>query len=477
MLVVGLGVTGAGVALDAAARGLSVAALDAHDLAFGTSRWSSKLVHGGLRYLAHGDVAVAYECARERGVLLTRTAPHLTRPLPVLLPLTSDVSTGVARLHRAGITAGDALRVAAGTPAALLPRARRVTAAQARRWAPGLRANGLRGGNLNWDGQLEDDARLVVAIARTAAGFGARILTRCRVTALSGDGAQVRDERSGASLTVRARSVVNAAGVWAGSLVDGLRLRPSRGTHVVLHAEAVGGLDAELLVPVPGRRAQFVFAVPQPGGVVFVGTTDEPVDTIEDVPVAPESDVTFLLDVLGTALETPATRSDVLGTFAGLRPLLDDGNLRSADVSRRHAIRTSADGVVTVVGGKLTTYRRMAQEAVDTVVRLRNLPATRCRTSRLPLVGAAPRTQLPLIQAPGRLVRRYGTEAPAIAALSTVDSVAGLDVSDGELRWAVRHEGALDVEDLLDRRTRIGLIPADRAAALPTAQAILADER
>ena len=298
MLVVGLGVTGAGVALDAAARGLSVAALDAHDLAFGTSRWSSKLVHGGLRYLAHGDVAVAYECARERGVLLTRTAPHLTRPLPVLLPLTSDVSTGVARLHRAGITAGDALRVAAGTPAALLPRARRVSAAQARRWAPGLRASGLRGGNLNWDGQLEDDARLVVAIARTAAGLGARILTRCRVTALSGDGAQVRDERSGASLTVRARSVVNAAGVWAGSLVDGLRLRPSRGTHVVLHAEAVGGLDAELLVPVPGRRAQFVFAVPQPGGVVFVGTTDEPVDTIEDVPVAPESDVTFLLDIL-----------------------------------------------------------------------------------------------------------------------------------------------------------------------------------
>ena len=127
MLVVGLGVTGAGVALDAAARGLSVAALDARDLAFGTSRWSSKLVHGGLRYLAHGDVAVAYECARERGVLLTRTAPHLTRPLPVLLPLTSDVSTGVARLHRAGITAGDALRVAAGTPAALLPRARRVS--------------------------------------------------------------------------------------------------------------------------------------------------------------------------------------------------------------------------------------------------------------------------------------------------------------------------------------------------------------
>jgi glycerol-3-phosphate dehydrogenase len=481
VLVVGLGVTGAGVALDAASRGLSVAALDAHDLAFGTSRWSSKLVHGGLRYLAHLDVAVAYECARERGLLLTRTAPHLTRALPVVLPLGAGVSAPVVRLYRAGITGGDVLRVAAGTPGTLLPRSRRLSVAQTLRWAPGLRRNGLRGGQLNWDGQLEDDARLVVAIARTAAGLGARILTRCRVTALAGDGARVRDELTGGSLTVRARSVVNAAGIWAGSLVDGVRLRPSRGSHLVLRADRLGGLDAEVLVPVPGRRAQLVFAIPQPGGLVYAGTTDEPVDgPVDDEPVAPESDVSFLLDVLGSAFEAPLRRTDVLGTYAGLRPLLDDGQARSADVSRRHAILTSPDGVVTVVGGKLTTYRAMAEQAVDAVVRRHGLRAGPSRTRRLPLVGAAPRAELGRIDAPERLVRRYGTEAPAVARLSTVDSslaeplAPGVDATGAELLWALRHEGALDVDDLLDRRTRVGLVPAHRAAALPAASAILA---
>src|SRR5205814_1792935 len=330
-----------------------------------------------------------YECARERGVLLTRTAPHLTRALPMLLPLTPAVPTGTLALYRAGIAGGDALRRAAGTPAGLLPRARRLSAAQALRWAPGLRRTGLRGGQLSWDGQLEDDARLVVAIARTAAGFGARILTRCRVTALGGDGAQVRDELTGAELTVRARAVVNAAGVWAGDLVDGVRLRPSRGTHLVLRTERLGGLDAELLVPVPGRRAQFVFAIPQPDGRVYVGTTDEPVDSLDDVPEAPESDIAFLLDILGSALDTPLHRSDVDGTFAGLRPMLDDGSAHSADVSRRHAIITSPDGVVTVVGGKLTTYRRMAEQAVDVAVRRHRLAAPPSRSATLPLVGAA----------------------------------------------------------------------------------------
>jgi glycerol-3-phosphate dehydrogenase len=480
VLVVGLGVTGAGAALDAASRGLSVAAVDAHDLAFGTSRWSSKLVHGGLRYLAHLDVAVAYECAQERHVLMTRTAPHLTHPLPALLPLSPNVSRGVARLHRAGIVSGDVLRVAAGTPSALLPRARRLSAAQALRWAPGLRAGGLRGGNLNWDGQLEDDARLVVAIARTAAGLGARILTRCRALELSGDGARVRDELTGTELTIRARSVVNAAGVWAGSLVTGVRLRPSRGTHLVLRTERLGGLDAQLLVPVPDRRAQFVFAVPQPGGLTYVGITDEPVDGIEEVPAAPESDVAFLLDILGTAFTDPPRRPDVVGTFAGLRPLLDDGSAQSADTSRRHAILTSPEGVVTVVGGKLTTYRRMAEQAVDATVRRHGLAAGPSRTRRLPLVGAAPRTELARIDAPARLVRRYGTEAPGVARLSTMDDglgrplAPGVEATGAELVWALRHEGALDIDDLLDRRTRIGLVPADRAAALPAAQAILA---
>jgi glycerol-3-phosphate dehydrogenase len=481
LLVVGLGVTGAGVALDAASRGLSVAAVDAHDLAFGTSRWSSKLVHGGLRYLASGDLATAYECAQERGILMRHTAPHLTRALPVLMPLMPTVPRSMVRLHRTAITLGDGLRMAARTPQVLLPRARRISAAESMRLAPGLRRFGLRGGHLNFEGQLEDDARLVVSIARTAAGLGAKILTRCRVTALAGDGAAVRDELSGTDITVRARSVVNAAGVWAGQLVDGLLLRPSRGTHLVVRTERLGGLDAELTIPVPGTRASFVIAVPQPGGLAYIGITDEPVNgAIEDVPSVPESDVTFLLEGLNPALEVPLGRSDVVGAFAGLRPLLDDGQGRTADVSRRHTVLTAPNGVVIVVGGKLTTYRRMAEQAVNAAVRGARLVAGPSQTRRLPLVGAASREELARLQASPRLVRRYGTEAPEVAALSTEEpSLAeplapGVESTGAELVWALRHEGALDVDDLLDRRTRIGLVPADRAAVLEAATRIMA---
>ena len=187
VLVVGLGVTGAGVALDAAARGLDVVAVDAHDLAFGTSRWSSKLVHGGLRYLAHGQVGVAHESAVERGRLMTRIAPHLTRPLPMLMPLLPPVTRREAATTWAGLVAGDALRMSARTSREVLPRPRRLSATETRALAPRLASRGLRGGLLSWDGHLEDDARLVVALARTAAGLGARILTRTRVLRL-GDG-------------------------------------------------------------------------------------------------------------------------------------------------------------------------------------------------------------------------------------------------------------------------------------------------
>ncbi|MBC6462698.1 FAD-dependent oxidoreductase, partial [Actinomadura sp. HBU206391] len=201
VLIVGLGATGAGAALDAAARGLSVAAIDAHDLAFGTSRWSSKLIHGGLRYLASGQLGIAYESAVERGVLMGRTAPHLVRALPFVLPLTPLVSPSQAALARAGLAAGDALRRVAGTGRDVLPRARRLSGVETLRLAPGLRTYGLRGGLLSWDGQVCDDARLVTATARTAAAHGARVLTRCRALSLAGDGARVRDELTGEELT------------------------------------------------------------------------------------------------------------------------------------------------------------------------------------------------------------------------------------------------------------------------------------
>jgi glycerol-3-phosphate dehydrogenase len=479
LLVVGLGVTGAGVALDAAARGLSVAAVDAADLAFGTSRWSSKLVHGGLRYLAGGHVALAYESAAEREVLLRRTAPHLVSPLPFVLPLTPFVPPARAWLTRAGFAAGDALRVAAGTPQAALPRSRRISVAEVRRLAPAVRRDGLRGGLVQWDGQLIDDCRLVVALARTAAGLGARILTRCAVEELHGRGATVRDTRTGDHHEIRARTVVNATGVWAGELDPSVRLRPSRGTHLVLRAAALGHPAAAMIIPVPGESNRFVFALPQRDGLVYAGITDEPVDgPVTGVPEPSPAETGFLLDVLDTALDTALTPDDVVGAFAGLRPLLAGAAQSTADLSRRHAVRTSA-GVTTVVGGKLTTYRRMARDAVDAALAAAGLPAGRCRTARLPLVGAAGPARLARLSAPARLIGRYGTEAPAVLALGAGDPelllpvAPGVPVTAAEMRWAVRHEGALDEDDVLDRRTRVGLVPADRAAALPAARAAL----
>ncbi|MFJ7123320.1 glycerol-3-phosphate dehydrogenase/oxidase [Streptomyces albogriseolus] len=486
VLVVGLGVTGAGAALDAAARGLRVVAVDAHDLAFGTSRFSSKLVHGGLRYLASGRFDVAHESAVERGILMERTAPHLVHAQPFVLPLTPLVSRGQAALARAGFHAGDTLRLAAHTARATLPAPRRLSVVETRHLAPALRLDGLRGGLLSWDGRLTDDARLVTALARTAAARGARVLTRVRALELTGTGALVRDERTGEEGEIRARAVINAAGVWAGGLVDGVRIRPSRGTHLVLRPESLGPLTAGLHIPVPGETNRFVLVLPQDDGRVYVGLTDEPVvGDIPDVTEPPETDIGFLLDVLCSVLHVPVHRDDVVGAFAGLRPLLDttpdhaDAPPRTADISRRHAVLTSPEGVVTVVGGKLTTYRRMAEDAVDAAVRLRGLAAGPSRTASLPLVGAAAPHVLAGLAAPRRLVRRHGTEAPAVLALAGRDPrlaepvLPGYPVTAAEVLWAVRHEGALDEEDVLDRRTRIGLVPADRTAALDAVRALL----
>ncbi|MGV9233683.1 glycerol-3-phosphate dehydrogenase/oxidase [Streptomyces nigra] len=489
VLVVGLGATGAGAALDAASRGLTVAAIDAHDLAFGTSRFSSKLIHGGLRYLASAQFDVAHESAVERGVLMERTAPHLVRAQPFVLPLTPLVSRAQSALAWAGFRAGDTLRLAARTARATLPAPRRLSAVETRHLAPALRTQGLRGGLLSWDGRLTDDARLVTAVARTAAAHGARVLTRVRALELGASGARVRDELTGEEGEIRARVVVNATGVWADGLVEGIRIRPSRGTHLVLRSDRLGPLPAGLHVPVPGETNRFVLVLPQGDGRVYVGLTDEPVEgPVPDVPEVPETDIGFLLDVLGSVLDAPVGREDVVGAFAGLRPLLDttaeDGSAagRTADVSRRHAVLTSSEGVITIVGGKLTTYRRMAEDAVDAAVATGRVSAGPSPTASLPLVGAASPTALAAVPAPRRLVQRYGTEAAAVHALGATDPrlnepvLAGHPVTAAELLWAVRHEGALDASDLLDRRTRIGLIPADRTAAMDAVREALGEE-
>lgn len=495
VVVIGLGVTGAGVALDAAARGLSVLAVDAHDLAFGTSRFSSKLVHGGLRYLASGQVGIAHESAVERGILMETTAPHLTRPLPSIIPLSAGVSRPMGTLAGAGFLGGDLLRRAAGTSGDTLPRPRRLSAAETRRIAPPLRTDGLRGAYLGWDGQLEDDARLVTTIARTAAEHGAHVRTHARVVAATGREVRLRDELTGATATVATRTVVNATGVWAGDLVDDVRLRPSRGTHLVLRAETLPGLDVAVFAPIPGETNRFVLVLPQPDGQFYVGLTDEPADgPVPDVAEPTEVEIGFLLDVVAASFARPLRRADVVGAFAGLRPLLDSGpgeGDSTADLSRKHAVLTSPTGVVTIVGGKLTTYRRMAEDAVDAAVAHAGLPARPCLTATLPLAGAAPRAALAdrAAQAdhPGtaRLVRRYGADADLVLAAARAASgwteadllaplAEGIPTVAAELFFGVTHEGAADVADLLDRRTRIGLVPADRALAVPAAERVLA---
>jgi glycerol-3-phosphate dehydrogenase len=466
VVVVGGGITGAGVALDAASRGLSVALLERRDLAFGTSRWSSKLVHGGLRYLQHGEFALAWECAIERATLMRTIAPHLARPLPFLIPLDDSVSRGTAAKSMIGLRVGDGLRTAARTSRRVLPPPRRVSALEARRLAPALRPGGLRGALLSWDGQLEDDARLVVAVARTAAAHGARVITYAEVTGLREDGVEAVDALTGAGFAVRARHTVVAAGVWTGALSEAVTLRPSRGSHLLVPASRLGEPRAAVNVPVPGEHGRWVFALPRSDGLVAIGLTDVPAPgEPADDPRPDAAEEAELLDRASAALAAPLGPGDVCGRYAGLRPLAAaDGD--TADLSRRHLIVDDPSGALAIVGGKLTTYRRMAQDVVD---RLTDRP---CRTHRLPLVGAAPQAALRSVAAPERLVRRYGTEAPAVAALADgrpelLELVApGVPVCGAELLWAARHELALTTSDLVDRRVRAGLVPAWRTAVV-----------
>ena len=423
--MIGLGITGAGVALDAATRGLDVVAVDAEDVAFGTSRWSSKLVHGGLRYLAKGQLDVAHESAVERGILMQTTAPHLVRALPMLMPLTPTVGRAQATLARGGIRAGDLLRLAARTRRETLPRPRRIGVTETLTLAPVVRREGLRGAILSWDGQLEDDVRLVLAVARTAAANGARVHTRVKVSDALGDSAMLTDSRTGESRTIRARTVINAAGVWAGQLVPEIRLRPSRGTHIVLRKETLPGVRCAVMAPVPGASNRFVFALPQPDQTFYVGLTDEEVDG--EIPDVPEA--------AGGGHRLPAARAQrraaegrtprgrrrrVRRTATPARhrnhhrrpvPQARRAGLqqRRGDRRRRQADHLSPDGP----GRRRPGGRRCAAS--------RPVPASR---RSLPLLGAAPRDELAGLPDDARLVRRFGNEAAAV--LAEAVAVTGL---------------------------------------------------
>lgn len=475
VLVIGGGITGTGVALDAASRGLRVALVERHDLAHGTSRWSSKLIHGGLRYLAKGDLPIAWESATERAVLGGRVAPHLVRPLTQVVPLwQGEDLLGIAT--RAGLLAADALRVAARTRRGLLTSSRPVGIEQLQTLAPALRTDGLRGALAFTDLQMEDDARFVVAVARTAAAYGARIITRVGVTRIDDGRALLHETATDDQWWVRPRMIVNATGVWAGTLDDAVTLAPSRGSHLIVRSGSLADTEVSLSIPVPGKFGRFVFTLPQPDGLTYVGITDEPVAApLPDVPTAPDTDVQWMLDVLNTALRTPLTMADVVGRYAGLRPLLaGSGGASSADLSRRHAIVRNGS-LITVTGGKFTAYRRMAADVVDLIT-------TRpCRTRDLALIGAGPCAADGAV--PQRLWRRFGAEAPLVWSYAAADPSLARGVAPGcpvlgaEVAFAIDYEAAATVDDVLDRRTRLGLVPDDAAPARSAVEQIMAQRR
>ncbi len=417
VLVIGGGIVGAGVALDAASRGLRTALVERHDFASGTSSKSSKLVHGGLRYLQQRDFRLVYEALHERQRLL-ENAPHLVTPLPFLIPLFGKdgvMNKGMARAYATALTLYDltgGLRIG--------KRHRRITQAETLAHLPTLRTDRLVAGFLYYDAHT-DDARLTLAIARTAAlDHGAVVANYTEVTGLvtdaSGDvrGARVRPAWPGAGVPaasdfeVRAHVVVNAAGVWA----DDVRaleepshphsIRPAKGIHITVPRSKLPA-DIAAVIPVPKDRRS-IFVVPWPDGDdVYLGTTDTDWDgPLDDAACLPE-DVDYILDAANGVVTEPIGRHDVTGVWAGLRPLLAPTkghhmSARTADLSRRHSVRVSAHGMVTVTGGKLTTYRRMAEDTVDVVVKglgsRAPSGAQRCRTKRLALRGASGLEQL-----------------------------------------------------------------------------------
>lgn len=487
LIVIGGGITGAGIALDAASRGLHTVLVEKHDLAFGTSRWSSKLAHGGLRYLAKFELAIAHNSAVERGILMRRTAPHLVRALPQVTPLAADTNLIQKAAVRAGYIAGDLLRITAGTPGSVLPRSRFKGKKATLELCPQALRTKLVGSWVNYDGQMVDDARLVTAVARTAAEKGARILTYCEASNPTGRSVEIHDTLNDERFTLSARCVIAATGVWAQQLDPAIRVRPARGTHLVVDAAAMGNPTGALTIPLEGSISRYLFVLPEEHGRCYIGLTDEPAPReIPDVPPSPEEDIEFLLKGINRALNTPLRREDVRGAFTGLRPLIestDDGSQHTSDLSRRHAIIHSDNGLISITGGKFTEYRLMAEQAVDAAVAAAGLNAQPCRTRNLPLIGApshplsngADPSQDPSI--PRCIVRRFGYEAREVVSSCPVerplDMIAGVpDVTRAEIAYAITHEGALSVDDVLDRRTRIGLIESDREQALPEVEEI-----
>ena len=492
VLVVGGGVTGAGVALDAVTRGLSVGLVEARDYAAGTSSRSSKLIHGGLRYLERLDFGLVREALRERALILDRLCPHLAQPVPFLYPLTHR---GWERLY---VGAGFALYDALGGRRGTVPGHRHLSRTAALRAMPSLRPDSLVGAVRYYDGQV-DDARHTMMLARTAADWGAVVATSVRATGFVEVGGRVagvtaRDLESGQPLTIRARVVVNAAGVFLPQLQDlapdGSRLQviASKGVHLVVPWDRIH-FTTGLITKTP---TSVLFVIPWHGSHWLIGTTDTPWSLDLAHPAASARDIDYLLAQVNRLLRDPLTAADVVGVYAGLRPLLAGESDATSKLSREHAVLTTSPGLVLVAGGKYTTYRVMARDAVDEAVRdwPDSVPAS--TTERVPLVGAAgysaaweSRVALAdrhglTVAAMERLLRRYGTvvEEVLAPAAGRPDLRDTLTEAPGYLRaealYAATHEGALHLDDVLTRRTRISIEVPDRGvgAAVEVAELV-----
>ncbi len=491
VVVIGGGVTGAGVALDAATRGLSVALVEQRDFAAGTSSRSSKLFHGGLRYLEQFDFGLVTEALHERNLMLRRLCPHLARPVSFLYPLQHRV------WERAYVGAGIALYdVLAAFGSSPLPRHRHLSRRSIRTMVPSLRSDSYVGGIRYWDAQV-DDARHTVSVVRTAHHYGAAVASSVRVVDLRRDGEQVTgvavlDVESGDEFTIAARQVVNATGVWTDHVQDmvggaSLRVRASKGVHIVVPADRIRS-DSGLICRTP---TSVLFVIPW-GQHWLVGTTDTDWNLDLAHPAASAADLDYLLDQVNQHLDPPLGHDDIVGVYAGLRPLLYGESDSTSKLSREHAVSTVAPGLITVAGGKYTTYRVMAADAVDAVVAALGGRWAKSCTDTIPLVGAvgyeAVRNQRDRLAAASgltpqridRLVGRYGAETPTVLALvdgdpSLAEPLPGTDDHLGvEIHFAASHEGALHLDDVLTRRTRMSIESADRGvSAAPVAAAIM----
>ena len=482
VIVVGGGITGCGVALDAAARGLKVALVERRDLASGTSSKSSKLVHGGLRYLQQREFRLVYEALAERQ-RLRRTAPHLVRLLPFLIPIFGKDGIINPKLAKALNSALWMYDLTGGARIGKLHE--KVSKEDALEKVPSLRADRTLGAFVYYDAQT-DDARLTMTIARTAIDHGATVVNWCPVVGIVKDGERTVGVRvapvDGDEIEVRGTVVVNAAGVWSDELrtldegADPDSIRPAKGIHITVPWSKVRN-EIACVFPVPKDRRS-IFVVPTPDkSFTYIGTTDTDYDGPIDDPQCTPEDVRYLLDAMNASLAEPLTEDDVTGTWAGLRPLIKSASSeRTADLSRRHKIARSDSGIVSIAGGKLTTYRKMAADTVDEVVAIVGRGG-RSTTKKLRLHGAEGYDALDATHP--HLANRFGGDARVVLAMIDADPSLGEPLAEGlpylkaEAVFAVRYELARTLDDVLTRRIPMRWLARDAALACAEATARL----